>query len=127
MKKFNILLAGLIFTPMAFAGGYGLTTPIRLENAPVAKVEVKEVVTPRVITRVTRNSNCGTLRNSRWYECDTQSVLFNRLKLRRERISGDSIPTIRNRATRGSDLEREFDRQAAARNKMLRYRQAFNQ
>ena len=126
MKKFNILLAGLIFTPLAFAGGYGLTTPVRLQDTPVAKVEVKEVVAPRVITKIPRNSLCGRYTTSRWYECDTKSVLSNRRRIIAERISGDLVPTLRNRATRGNDIEREFDRQAAARNKMLRYRQAFS-
>ena len=129
MKKFNILLAGLIFTPLAFAGGYGLTTPVRLQDKPVAKVEVKKVIAPRVITitRVPRYSLCGRYTTSRWYECDTKSVLRDRkFRIRGERISGDLIPTIRNRATRGHDQEREYDRQAAARNKLLRWRRAFS-
>ena len=130
MKKFNILLAGLIFTPLAFAGGYGLTTPVRLEDAPTAKpvvkIEVKEVIAPRVVTRVPRYSLCGRYTTSRWYECDTKSVLrAKKFRIRGERISGDLIPTIRNRATRGHDQEREYDRQAAARNKLLRWRRAY--
>lgn len=126
MKKTSTLLIGLFFTSAAFAGGFGIITPIKLENAPVAKIEIKKVVNPRVITRTLRHSNCGYSRQSRWYECDTKSVLQNRLNLRHERISGDLIPTLRNRGTRGQDIEREFDRQAAARNKLLRYRRAFN-
>ncbi len=113
---------------MVFAGGYGPSTPIRLENAPTAKIEVKKVFAPKVVTKKSpRNSLCGWRTTSRWYECDTKSVLLERrFRIRGERISGDLTPTVRNRATRGHDLEREFDRQAAARNKLLRWRRAFS-
>ena len=131
MRKFNILAAGIFFSSAVFAGGFGAITPVRLSDAPIKIEEVKSepvvVNKNRRSTRSSRYSLCGRYTTSRWYECDTKSVLqARRFRIRGERISGDLTPTVRNRATRGHDLEREFDRQAAARNKLLRWRRAFS-
>ena len=135
MKKVSILLAGIAFTSsVAFAGGYGMTTPIKLAPTPIA---IEATTTP--VVRVTRQaapatprvSYCRDRRSSRWFECDTVSELEPTRRTARsiltERFSDSQRPTLQNRATRGQDLEREFDRQAAARNKLLRYRNAFGQ
>lgn len=129
MKKVSILLVGVMFAPVALAGGYGLTTPIKLAPAPVA-VEITSTPVVRVTERTnTQTSYCRDQRSSRWFECDTTSELTGRITARSilaERFSDSQRPTLQNRATRGQDIEREYDRQAAARNKLLRYRNAFN-
>lgn len=122
MKKTSILLVGLFFASAAFAGGYAPIKPIKL-----ASVKVESVSAPAItVKKIPRKSRCGYYRNSRWYECDTKSVLQNRRSLISERFSDSLNPTAGNRATRGQDIEREFDRQAAARNKLLRYRRAYS-
>jgi len=130
MKKISTFVAGMFFSSAVFAGGFGAITPVRLSDAPIKIEEVKSepvvINKNRRSTRSSRYSLCGWRTTSRWYECDTKSVLLERrFHIRGERISGDLTPTVRNRATRGHDLEREFDRQAAARNKLLRWRRAF--
>ncbi len=133
MKKLGISL-GLLALPMVtMAGGFGMVTPIKLTDKPVVVKEVKKTTKPVVLIRerkVVRKANCNAFeRKSRWYECDTKSEMGSlksfMLRTRTERFSDSVTPTVANRTTRGKDLEREFDRQAAARNKLLRYRRAY--
>jgi hypothetical protein len=108
MKKVY-LFAGIAMctVSMTFAGGFGGVTPPTMPERVVKPVE-------------------EPLSSLRWYEGDTKSSLSvpetSRFRTVSRRYSDSQTPVVYNRATSGKDLEREFDRQAAARKKLLRLR-----